>query len=117
MRIIWFGITLPIALAGCMSAHQQYPQQTVAVMPSTAGAPPARFAGRRITYAGEGTFILPDGATVEADQSGGFVLPNGEYVRPDGTGGVILPNGDRCGSDGARGYVCLRSGAGMNALA
>ena len=106
MRIVWLGIALPVALAGCMSAYQQYPQGPVAAVTPSMGVPPAASAGRRITYAGDGSFILPDGVAVEGDRRGGFFLPNGEYVQPDGAGGVVLPNGDRCSPDGARGYIC-----------
>jgi hypothetical protein len=106
MKIVWLGLGLSAALAGCNAPHQQGP--VVALSPSV-GAPaasPAIPTGRRIVYYVGGVFVLPDGSAVAADPSGGFTLPNGSYATPDGRGGIVLPNGSRCGPDGARGYIC-----------
>lgn len=111
MRKLWLIFAGAVNLAGCTTPAQYGPVAQVstpqiAPIPAPPPLAPSPVAGRRITYDGQGAFVLPDGATVAADPSGGFTLPNGAVARPDGAGGVILPNGTRCGSDGVRGYIC-----------
>jgi hypothetical protein len=107
----WLVIATTAVLGGCTTPVQQSPVIEVstpgaAIVPSRAPAAASPVSGRRITYDGQGAFVLPDGSTVAADPFGGFILPNGAVARPDGSGGVILPNGTRCSPDGARGYIC-----------
>ena len=111
MQKLWLIFVGATMLAACMTSVQEGPVAQmstpyVAALPAPQTPAPTPVAGRRITYDGQGAFVLPDGSTVAADPSGGFTLPNGAVARPDGTGGVVLPNGTRCSSDGARGYVC-----------
>src|SRR5687768_12997281 len=111
MHKLWLIFAGAVNLTGCTTPVQQGPVAQVstphvAAIPAPAPAAASSISGRRITYDGQGAFVLPDGSTVEAGPDGGFTLPNGAEARPDSAGGVILPNGTRCGSDGARGYVC-----------